>query len=209
MGNFGVCNVFFPSFEVKTANKDGGAYGGIKFGYRPDALRFYYKRSVVNGTDTQGTVVAYLWKGTFTQKDVPSSIAFAPDIPEKVDMVNRDRNILGMETAQGGEVIKSDDAELIASINLPISKVTDEWTYLSIPFNYLSDAQPEMANVIFAANDYFDSENIVADNTLTVAYPKFVYYSRLSSIKINGGRSRISKTLFTHIMLTLSHRSRV
>ena len=190
-------------------NKDGGAYGGIVCETYPDAIRFYYKRSVVDGSTANGSVVAYLWKGTYTQKDVPCEVALMGS-PKKMDMVNRDRNILGMETALGGEVIKSDDAELIASINLPISKVTDEWTYLSIPFNYLSDAQPEMANVIFAANDYFDSENIVEDNTLTVAYPKFVYYSRLSSIKINGAEIKDFKnSVYTYHVDALPSESSV
>lgn len=98
-------------------NKDGGTFGGIDYAYTPDALAMMYKRTHGSyAPDEPATVVAYLWKGVYRQADVPGNIAGVE--ATKVTMVNRDRNILGMETAQGGEVTTEGDACLIARINL-------------------------------------------------------------------------------------------
>ena len=87
-------------------NSDGGVFGGQSFTGRPTGLEFWYKRS--RGDDQPNektTIVAYLWKGHWTQKDVPVSIVMVGE-PKKVDMVDRDRCVLGMdmEGCQGGEV---------------------------------------------------------------------------------------------------------
>lgn len=173
------------STSVMGSQNDGGTFGGIKSTTRPDGVYFSYKRSVADGSQQTATVVAYIWTGTFTQKDVPGNIVMAGN-PVAVDMVNRDRNILGMETAKGGEVTKTDGAALIAKAVRPIAPVSHDWTELTVPFEYESEATPEMLNVIFAANDYFDSEKIDQGNTFTVAAPRLVYWSKLSGITIGG-----------------------
>ena len=173
------------STSVMGAQNDGGTFGGIELATRPDGVHFAFKRSVAKGSEQTATVVAYLWKGTFTQAGVPGNIIMAGE-PVAVDMVNRDRNILGMETAKGGEVTKSEGAALVAKVVRPIAEVADEWTNLTVPFEYESEEAPEMLNIIFAANDYFDAAKIDQGNTLTVAEPKLVYWSKLSAIEIGG-----------------------
>mgnify|MGYP004419473875 CR=1 FL=1 len=65
-------------------NSDGGTFGGSSFTFRPDAMRFDYKRDNSNG-DENATVLAYLWNGTWTQKDVPgNTVVWAS--ATKVDM---------------------------------------------------------------------------------------------------------------------------
>lgn len=164
-------------------NKDGGSFGGYAFqGYKPDAIEFMYQ--CAGGT---GTVVAYLWKGTWTQKSVPVTTASMASGLTKVDMVDRDRNILGIAHSPGGEVTKSADAELIASLQESITDAPTSWTKRTIEFDYKNvNAAPEKINVIFAANDYFDSDNITKNNSLTVDDVKLVYYSQLKSISVNG-----------------------
>ncbi|MDY5999893.1 MAG: hypothetical protein SPJ05_06550, partial [Candidatus Limisoma sp.] len=98
-------------------NADGGTFGGISFSYKPDAVSFLYTRS--HGTtnpDEQATVVAYLWRGTYTQAEVPGNIGGSVSL-KKVKMTDRDRNILGMSTAKGGDVSKTPDAARLAKIN--------------------------------------------------------------------------------------------
>ncbi len=187
------------STSVMGSENDGGTWGGVEFTYRPDALSFYYQRERVSAPadaststaptykpDEPTTIVAYLWKGTWTQKDVPAAITLS-GTPKTCDMVNRDRNILGMETAKGGAVEHTDDAALVAVINTNITEDAAEWTRFVHPFEYKSDAAPAMANVILAAGDYFGGASVVGrDNSLTVDDVTFVYFSRLASIKVGG-----------------------
>ena len=167
------------------SNPDGGSFGGKEFNKRPDAIRFDYLRYNKKGKEN-ATVVAYLWKGTYTQMNVPGNTAISGD-PTPCNMTDRDRNILGMPTAKGGEVTKTSDAECIATINYSITSSTNgEWETLTIPFEYKTSSTPEKINIIFAATDYFDRTKIVADNYLCVDNVKYVYYHSLSNIKLNG-----------------------
>lgn len=166
-------------------NADGGSFGGKEFTTRPDAIRFDYLRNTPKGKEN-ATVVAYLWKGTYTQMNVPGNTAITGN-PKLCDMKDRDRSILGMPTDQGGDVTKTSDAECIATINYSITSSTNgEWETLTIPFEYKTSSTPEKINIIFAATDYFDRSKIVSGNSLCVDNVKYVYYHSLSDIKLNG-----------------------
>ena len=173
----------------QASNKDGGTWGGIGFTSRPDAIEFMYKMERVDGSDEKATVIAYLWKGTWTQADVPGEISLGS--PKTVNMENRDRNILQdyymthhggtdlMAGTQGGTVTKSADAELIAVAEISLEGTVSEWTRCHIDFNYLNkdeEVTPDMFNVIFAAGDYFG--NLTQGNSLTVDDVKLIYYPR-------------------------------
>lgn len=162
-------------------NKDGGSFGGMKFTHRPDAIQFKYKRTAAEPS-VPATVVAYMWKGEWQQADVPVTIALSGE-PKKETMINRDRSILGMESAEGGAVTKSEDALCIAQIQEKLSEITEEWKEMTIPFNYADkNAVPTHINVIFAANDYFDASTVKKDNTLSIDDVTFVYYHTLESL---------------------------
>lgn len=168
-------------------NKDGGTFGGISFKNKPDALRFYYKRSVT-GTNTRSSVVAYLWNGTTTQKNVPGNI-YTPGLAKKVNMADRDINVLNMsrDGHQGGSV--KDEHKLIAKIESYTTKQPTEWTEWTIPFDYVAEnigETPEKINVIFAASDYFNSSNVTDGVSMSIDDVELVYYSTLSSLKVNG-----------------------
>lgn len=166
---------------LSITNKDGGSFGGMKFTHRPDAIQFKYKRTAAEPS-VPATVVAYMWKGEWQQADVPVSIALNGE-PKKETMINRDRSILGMESAEGGAVTKSEDALCIAQIQEKLSEITEEWKEMTIPFNYADkNAVPTHINVIFAANDYFDASTVKKDNTLSIDDVAFVYYHALESL---------------------------
>lgn len=188
-----------------TSTNDGGSFGGITCETRPDGIAFSYQRSLGSEESAQtATVVAYLWKGTFKQADVPGNIYLSEDQMKTVTMVDRDRNILGIQTNLGGEVTKTDDAALIAKINRPIAAVADEWTELTLPFEYESDAAPEKLNIIFAANDYFSADNIENGNSLSIVNPRLVYFSRLSGITISGkSLENFESGVYTYYVETL------
>lgn len=177
---------------VKVRNSDGGTFGGKEFTYHPDAISFEYQRDNSNGTDEQATVLAYLWNGTWTQKDVPGNNAvgvFSWGSATRVDMENRERNVLGMgETATGGDVTKTDGATLVATIDHAITESTEgEWKTDTIPFVYKEGCETagvENINVIFSSANYFGPQSdIKAGNSLTVDNVKLIYYHALSSLK--------------------------
>lgn len=179
---------------TKVRNADGGVFGGTTFTYRPDAISFDYQRDNSKRKEN-ATAIAYLWKGTWTQTNVPGNTAveiFGYGTATKVTMTNRDRNVLGNETSAtlGDKPAKpSKDAKLIAKLEQPISESTKgTWKSMTIPFTYNDKtAVPEYINVIFAANDYFGDRNgIVAGNSLTIDNVKLVYYHALNSLTYNG-----------------------
>lgn len=177
---------------TKVRNSDGGVFGGKEFTYHPDAISFEYQRDNSNGTDEQATVLAYLWNGTWTQKDVPGNTevgVFGWGNATRVDMQNRERNVLGMsKTATGGDVTKTDGATLVATIDHAITESTEgEWKTDTIPFVYKEGCETagvENINVIFSSANYFGPQSdIKAGNSLTVDNVKLIYYHALSSLK--------------------------
>lgn len=171
------------STSVMGKKNDGGTFDGIDFSFRPDAVMFDYLRSHgADNAEEQASVVAYIWKGTYTQKGVPGNIV-AFGNPTNVDMINRDRNILDMTTSQGGAVSKSEGAELIAKIDYALTGDAAEWTNKIIEFEYLTASTPEMFNIIFSAGNYW-STTPGKDNSLTIDNVKLLYYSRLNSLTV-------------------------
>ena len=175
---------------IKVTDADGGVFGGVAFKGRPDAIALKYKRS--HGTanaNERASVIAYTWRGTFTQENVPGNTSLSK--PVTTTMVDRDRNILGLATATGGNVSKSDDAALIAKAEAYIEGDAAEWTDLLVPFTYNESVEagtaPEKLNVILSANDYFaDRSTIGKDNTLEVDSVRLLYYTTLRSLAVNG-----------------------
>ena len=175
---------------IKVTDADGGVFGGVAFKGRPDAIALKYKRS--HGTANAGeraSVIAYTWRGTFTQENVPGNTSLSK--PVTTTMVDRDRNILGLTTATGGNVSKSDDAALIAKAEAYIEGDAAEWTDLLVPFTYNESVEagtaPEKLNVILSANDYFaDRSTIGKGNTLEVDSVRLLYYTTLRSLAVNG-----------------------
>lgn len=180
-------------------NADGGTFGGLSFSKRPDALEFYYQRSLgASGNSQPASVVAYLWKGSTTQQNVPVSIGSSPT---KVTMTNRDANVLGRTYSQGGAVSRSSDFELIATIGAENEVAAEQgyraevylqdtpsaWTKVTCPLTYHSNSTPTMINIIFAAmENYAGKASNESGNSLTVDDVSLVYWHALSDLKIGG-----------------------
>lgn len=161
---------------------DGGTFGGISFVNKPDALRFYYKRSHT-GTNTRSSVIAYLWNGSTSQENVPSDLG----AQTKFTMVDRDVNVLEKSYSQGGNV--TNNAKLIATIEYYITETPTEWTECIIPFKYAKKnaaETPAKFNIIFAASDYFNSTNVTKGVTMYIDDVDLVYYHALSSATYDG-----------------------
>ena len=165
---------------------DGGSFGGITFKFRPDAIKFDYKRAhfenpndkSANCNDNEAaSVVAYLWKGSYTGKQ---KVGYNG---AEEDMTDRDRFVLGSMQSTA-----SADAKLIAEINAKIEGDAADWTSKTIEFTYKDNTTaPEKLNVIFCAGDYFgDQKQLGVGNSLTIDNVEFVYYHALTSFTFNG-----------------------
>lgn len=171
------------------SNEDGGVFGGLEFSNKPDALKLKYKRSHGKSNPNENaTVLAYLWKGTWTQVAVPANINKST---MTTTMIDRERCILkdvySLSTNQGGEVSSTPEAQCVASLLYKIEGDANDWKELVIPFVYRSNNTPEKINIVLAANDYFeDKSNIGADNSLSVDDVALVYYSTLKTLSYNG-----------------------
>lgn len=172
-------------FSPEAGSEDGGTFGGINFTKHPDAISFDYKRDNSKGSE-DAMVVAYSWRGTYTQKDVPGNTAISP-VP--ADMIDRDRNILNLPTSKGGAVTKTENAQLVASVQYRIKGSTNgKWVNQVVDLDYGTNgaAAVEKFNVIFSATDYFDRTKIVPKNSLTVDNVVLLYYHALSDLKYDG-----------------------
>lgn len=157
-----VGNNIDPDVTYNNKFAQNGTYGGIVFIGRPDALSY----EVLNNSKN-AHIVAYLWKGTF-HGSVPANLSrvnegkwYNPSYRYYIDswcnIKNLDRaiwsqidpSIVTSETVQN--ITKSDDAAIIAYVDKAYTANSSDWTTDVINLNYLSDAAPEMTNVIIAA----------------------------------------------------------
>jgi hypothetical protein len=177
-------------------NADGGVFGGLAFTYHPDAVRVTYKHDISGGAENM-SVVAYLWKGTWTQADVPSNTAvgvFSWGSATKVTMTDRIHNILGKSHLTGGAVSKSADAELIASVEYYSNTAVSNWTTQEFPLDYKSDATPEKLNIVIASNGLFDDRSTIkANNSVTIDDVELVYWHALSALSYEGATLSFSE----------------
>ena len=174
------------STSVYTSDKDGGTFGGISFKYKPDALKFYYKRSC-SGSNVRSSVIAYLWNGQTTQTNVPGNITTGLS-PTKTTMIDRDVNLLSKPFEKGDKKF-TNTSKIIAKIEAYTTETPLDWTEWIIPFDYTKenvDEVPEKFNVIFAASDYFNSTNVTKGVTLCIDDVSLVYYKHLKSLTIDG-----------------------
>lgn len=147
---------------------DGGTSGGIEFSTRPDSIVGVFKRRVASPESAR--LVMYLWKGTV--------LSFTPDNKELID---NERDVL----AENGSV------ELIGLVDYEITGELSDWTRISVPVKYFSDALPEKMNVTLSSADYRNRSKIQENNTLTVQRVELIYDDPVSSEKVQLPSGRI------------------
>lgn len=166
-------------YAVANLNKcDGGTYGGVAFSYKPDAITGKYMR--IDPNNENSYIIAYLWNGTFKSK-----------VGEKgnptVERENEIRGIFGKVDATG-------DGKLVAKCDygFKLSRpadllVPEAWTEITVPLEYVEGAgEPTMMNVIISGGNYWDRGALKEKTTLMADDVKFVYYSRLNGVKVDG-----------------------
>ena len=175
----------------------------MEFTAHPDAISFRYQRDNSHGTE-RASAIAYLWNGSWTQKDVPGNIVMMGN-PTTVDMVDRDRCVLGkdMTGTQGGEVDPESDGVLVAAGESYYSEATTTWTDGIIELNYgefkNKEVNVEKINIIFSANDYFaDRSTIVGSNSFSIDDVKLLYYHALEALSYEGATLNFNETTYNY-----------
>ena len=150
---------------------DGGTYGGMQFAYKPDAITGRFKRNDSN-TGENSHIIVYLWKGTYVSnvgnKNSPNQARN-----------NVDRAILGTRAATSA-------GTLVAKCDYTFSSTNGDWVTITAPIEYMSDAAPEMMNVVISGGDYWNRGNMKENTTLFADDVQFVYYSELASLSYDG-----------------------
>lgn len=150
---------------------DGGTYGGASFSYKPDAITGRFKREDSN-VGENSHIIVYLWNGTFVSnvgnKNSPNQARN-----------NVDRAILGMQTA-------TSQGTLVAKCDYTFASTNGGWVTITAPIEYVSDATPEMMNVVISGGDYWTRGNMLENTILLADDVQFVYYSELASLIYDG-----------------------
>lgn len=164
-------------------NCDGGTYGGVSFYDKPDAIVGDYYR-VDENIEESSHIIAYLWNGTYT-----SLIGKVNDAKDKQNNVDRAilKNAAALST---GNLVASCDFTFNSTKTTGGEK---GWQTIEVPLFYEANKEgvedpgdPNMMNVIISAGDYWDRKNLTDNTKLNVDNVRFVYYSRLKSLKLNG-----------------------
>lgn len=164
---------------------DGGAYGGMDFACRPDAVSLWVKRlhSTAESTsninkEERASVIFYSWKGS-TTSSVKIGLSWNATT---MDMEDREKDVLGKRTPD----LKTEDFELISSMEQYIEGDIKEWTQMVYDIKYHSESTPEKVNLIISSSDFFDRAEMGEGNQLWVDDVDFVYYSTLTSLEVGG-----------------------
>ena len=159
-------------YAVSTVSKcDGGVYGGLSFTNKPDAITGKYKRTDTTGENSY--IIVYLWNGTFVSK-----------IGEKGDpTVKRDNEVRAIM----GKVTPVSAGKLVAKCDYAFTTTNKEWQEITVPLEYEAGAgEPTMMNVIISGGNFWDRGKLKENTTLLADDVKFVYYSRLKDLKVDG-----------------------
>ncbi len=170
-------------------DSDGGAYGGMEFACRPDAVSLWVKRlhSTAESTsnknsqinkEEKASVIFYSWKGS-TKSSVKIGLSWNATT---MDMVDREKDVLGDRTPDS----KTEDFELISSMEQYIEGDINEWTQMVYDIKYHSESTPEKVNLIVSSSDFFDRAKMGEGNQLWVDDVDFVYYSTLTGLEVGG-----------------------
>ena len=180
-----------------------GVYGGISFVGKPDALVGSFMSDHRAGNENCH-IIAYIWRGSFSA-EVPGVL----ECQETGTIFNRKHtgaikswkaleneshaflslmpNWAGRDQSNVCQNINTSNGNLIAYVDYSRNTTFDWEDNVVCEFTYNdASATPEMTNVMICAGDPWDSRSVTANNSIVADDVRYVYYSRLSDLKVDG-----------------------
>jgi len=167
----------------KVSEATAGTTGGISWGFRPDTMAVWIKRTGNRAMDEDFNLVYYAWTGTAQSdkyKGKNNDCTSVSKTDEESDIrISTDGNECGTTTA----------ANQVAEGWVRQRAIYDNWTLIKVPIFYVNDAVPEKMNVIFSASNYPNfraNSGLYAGNTLFIDDAQLIYSSKIQQLYIDG-----------------------
>jgi len=173
--------VYLDGVNVKQAT--AGTIGGIAWGYRPDTMAVWIKRTGTNAMQEDFHLLYYAWSGTAysnSYKGKDGSCSSTEKTDEESDI---------RQSTDGNECGTVTTANQIAEGWYRARAVYNDWVQIKVPIYYFNDDVPEKMNVIFSASNYPNfraNSGLFAGNSLFIDDVQLIYSSKIQQLYING-----------------------
>ena len=155
---------------------DGGAFGGVKFTFKPDAIKGNSKRC---GRRSAGGFACH-------RLPLEQDVHFR-DWQHRQYGKRISKRCGSCHYGALDPVDVSGDGKLVAKCDYEITSTGGKWQEIVVPLIYEEGAEkPEKMNVIISAADYWNRSSIQAGTTLSADDVDFVYYSTLTGLEVGG-----------------------
>ena len=184
-GYFGLGYAWQKLEGVNTSSATAGTYGGISFSYRPDSMVVWIKRTGDNTGSEDFNLLFYSWTGTATGSEYKNKAGKCTSVSQ-TDEESDIRIAL-----DGNECTTTNPGTQIAEGWVRDRKKYTNWTRISIPIYYMSDAKPSKCNVIFSAGNYPNfraNSGLYAGNDLYVDDVELIYSNKIQQIFLDNVR---------------------
>ena len=106
----------------------------------------------------------------------------------------------------GGAVSKTDDAELIASVEYYANTLVSSWTTQEFPLIYKSSSTPEKLNIVIASNGLFDDRSTIKNGNYVIADDvELVYWHALSALSYQGATLNFSENTTSYDLSSVAY----
>ena len=178
-GYFGLGTSWQKLEGINTSSATAGTYGGISFKYRPDSMVVWIKRTGDNATSEDFHLLFYSWTGTASGTDYKNKAGKCTS----VSMTDEESDI--RIALDGNECTTTTPGTQIAEGWYRARAKYNNWTRVSVPIYYMSDATPSKCNVIFSAGNYPNfraNSGLYAGNGLYVDDVELIYSNKIQKI---------------------------
>jgi len=175
-----------------------GTYGGISWTHRPDSMvvwiRRYYDSSVDQAAGDHTSqenfhLLYYAWTGTAQGASYKAKNGSCTDLSSAAPQYCVDEESDIRIAMNGNDCGTPTPGNQIAEGWFYQKKAYNNWTRISVPIYYMSDAAPQKCNVILSAGRYPEfraNDGIYAGSTLEVDDIQLIYSSKAQKLYIGG-----------------------